>query len=291
MIPKEVWRQVRRIQIRTGRAVTGLLAGAYRSAFKGRGMEFEDVREYQPGDEVRTIDWNVTARMNSPFVKNFREERELSVMIIVDVSSSGQYGSSGRKKRELIAELGALLALSAVRGGDKVGLVLFTDRVELYLPPKKGTTHTLRLIRELLAYEPKGSGTDLKGALTFLARVKRRRGVSFLISDFIAPGAAKEVALIARRHDLTALCVSDPREFDFPDVGLVQIRDLETGLTRMIDTSREEVRARLKGRALSRIEGTKALMDRVGAAFVHLRTDEDLLPVLHRAFRSKERRA
>lgn len=284
-IPREVLKSIRAIQIRTGRVVTELFAGAYHSAFKGRGMEFEDVREYQPGDEVQSIDWNVTARMDYPYVKNFREERELTVMLVIDLSASGRFG-----KKRLIAEIGALLALAAQRGGDKIGLLLFTDRVEKYLAPKKGINHVQRLIRELLLFEPEGEGTDIGVALSHLARIHRRRGVCFLISDFLAPDATRELTLAAKRYDLISLCITDPKEIEFPDVGLISLRDLESGVSRLVDTSRPEVRSHLRQRASERIEGIRGLMHRVRGSFVDVRTDSDYVSLLRDCFALREGR-
>lgn len=289
-IPREVLKNIRSIQIRTGRIVTELFAGSYHSAFKGRGVEFEDVREYQPGDEVQSIDWNVTARMDYPYIKNFREERELTVMLVVDLSASARFGTGRKEKRELIAEISALLALAAQRSGDRVGLLLFTDRVESYLAPKKGVGHIQRLIRELLLFEPKGEGTDIGGALNHLSRIHRRRGICFLLSDFLAPDATRELTLAAKRYDLVSLCITDPKEIDFPDMGLVALRDLESGLSRLVDSSPIEVRERLRRQTEERIEGLRGLMERVRGSFVDLRTDADYLAPLRGCFARRERR-
>src|SRR2546426_12701490 len=229
MIPKEILKKVRQIEIRTNREVTDVLGGQYHSVFKGRGMEFEEVREYLPGDEIRSIDWNVTARFDHPFIKKFKEERELTVMLVVDVSASGQFGSVRQRKNELAAELAAVLAFSAIRNNDKVGVILFTDRVEKYIAQKKGRRHVLRVIREILAFEPEGKGTNLRLALDYLNRVQRRRAVCFLISDFQDEEFRKSLRVAGKRHDVVALSLRDPREEELPAVGLVELRDAETG--------------------------------------------------------------
>lgn len=290
VLPSELFKQVRQIQIRTGRMVSDLLAGAYTSAFKGRGMEFEDVREYQPGDEVRSIDWNVTARMQFPYVKNFREERELTVILVVDLSASGDFGTGRKSKREILAEIAALLALSAVQNSDRVGLLLFTDRVERYLPPKKGVTHALRLIRDLLAFKPVGRGTDLSGALAYLGKIQKKRGICFVLSDFIASDPSQQLTLTARRHDLVSICMTDPKELDFPKVGLLEIMDLESGERQLIDTSRKEGREKLRQASGERIERVRRLMERIGAGFIDLRTDGDYVAAIRTCFAQRERR-
>lgn len=283
-ISKEIFKIIRRIHIRTNRTVNDFLAGAYHSAFKGKGIEFEEVREYQPGDDVRSIDWNVTARLNFPFVKSYREERELTVTLLVDLSASSLFGSSGKGKHEIIAEIGAVLAFSAIKNNDKVGIVLFTDRVEKYIPPKKGISHVLRVIRELLVYQPEGKETNINEALIFLQKVQRKRGVVFVISDFISEGISKEFALAAKRYDLTSLCVTDPLEFDFPNIGLAYMEDLETGEMRWVDTSSKEVRATLQKKARHRLEYLNNLMHKVGAGFLHLPINKDYAHALSEYF-------
>jgi uncharacterized protein (DUF58 family) len=287
-IPKEVFRNVRRIQIRTSKTVTDVLAGAYHSAFKGRGMEFEEVREYTPGDEVRSIDWNVTARMNHPYVKSFREERELTVMLAIDVSASTRYGSCSQTKSEYVAELGAVLAFSAIQNNDKVGLILFSDHIEKYLPPKKGTRHVLRVIRELLVFEPQGTGTDVKGALAFLGKVQRKKGVCFVISDFLCPEFDKELAVTSRRHDLIGISIEDPQERAFPNIGLATIKDLETGEERLIDTSLKEVRDQLYQRSTEHRSRLETLMQQVNAGFISLNTQEGYVDNIRRFLRKRE---
>ena len=236
MIPKEVFKKVRQIEIRTNREVTDVLGGQYHSVFKGRGMEFEEVREYLPGDEVRSIDWNVTARFGHPFVKKFKEERELTVMLVVDVSASGQFGSVRQTKNELAAELAALLAFSAIRNNDKVGLIMFTDRIEKFVAPKKGRYHVLRVVREVLAFKPQGRGTDLPMALDYLNHIQRRRAVTFVISDFQVGderAVLKKLRVASKRHDVIALNLRDPREEVLPAVGLVGLMEVTTSLLAM----------------------------------------------------------
>ena len=245
---------MRQLEIRTRRLVNDTLAGEYHSVFKGRGMDFDEVREYVPGDEVRTIDWNVTARAGRPFVKKFTEERELTILLLVDVSASGNFGSAAQSKRELAAELASVLAFSAIRNSDKVGLILFTDRIEQYIPPKKGRRHVLRVVREILFYQPRGRGTDTVKALDFANHILHRRAIAFLISDFQSPGdpdqaladLRRAMRQTNRRHDLVALHIQDAREKSLPDVGVLAIEDAETGEVVELDTADPEVRARFE---------------------------------------------
>ena len=244
MLSPELIRAVRHIEIRTRHLVNDSFAGEYHAIFKGRGMEFDEVREYQPGDDVRTIDWNVTARMGHPFVKRYVEERELTVMLAFDASASGSFGTKDRFKRELAAELGAVLAFSAITNNDKVGLLAFTDEIELHIPPRKGRRHVLRLIRDLLAFEPHGRGTDIVGGLDRLNHTLKRRAIVFLVSDMLqsdedGPTDALERALLAtnRRHDLVAVTIADPRETAWPDVGLVSLEDAESGARMWVDSA------------------------------------------------------
>ncbi len=229
MLPREVLRQIRRLQLKARRAVEDILGGEYHSVFKGAGMAFEEVREYQPGDDVRSIDWNVTARMGHPFVKRFIEERELTVLLAVDVSGSNQFGSGLQQKREVAAELAAVLAFSAISNNDRVGLVQFTDRVEKYVPPGKGTRHVLRLIRDVLFFQPQRPGTSLREGLDFLNRVQRRRAVVFLFSDFLDRNFEKAFKRTGSAHDLVAVRLTDPREDTLPAVGLLELEDAESG--------------------------------------------------------------
>src|SRR5436189_6185076 len=241
--PEDILKKIRGLEIKTKGLVETVFAGDYHSVFKGRGMNFEDVGEYQPGDEIRAIDWNVTARLGSPFVKKFTEERELTVMLVVDVSASGNFGSTMQSKRELAAEVACLLAFSAIRNNDKVGLLLFTDRVELFIPPKKGRSHTLRIIREILFFKPQGTGTEPDLALDYLNRIVTRRAVVFFISDFQAPDFSRALAVSGRRHDFIAIQIQDEREMAFPNVGIITLEDAETGEQIEINTSDRTTRA------------------------------------------------
>src|ERR1051325_10349719 len=229
MLPREIIRQIRRLQLRARRAVEDVLGGEYRSIFKGTGIAFEEVREYQPGDDIRTIDWNVTARMGHPFIKRFVEERELTVLLALDCSGSQHFGTRLQQKREVAAELAAVVAFSAISNSDKVGLIQFTDRVEKFVPPRKGTRHVLRLIRDVLFFQPQGRGTSLRNALDYLNRVLHRRAIIFLLSDFIEQGFERALKRTARRHDLIAIRITDIRERELPNVGLIDLEDAETG--------------------------------------------------------------
>ena len=280
----ELFNKIRRIQIVTTQLANDLLAGAYHSAFKGKGIEFEEVREYQQGDEVRSVDWNVTARMNHPYVKVFKEERELTVMLVVDVSASAKFGS----KKDLIAEIGAVIAFSAIKNNDKIGLILFSEGVELYLPPKKGLRHVLRLIRELLVYEPKKIRTDLSAALTFLGNVQQRQTICFMISDFIFELPERELMITARYHDLIAVHVSDPNEWEFSDMNLVQMSDLETGQTKMVDTSSVAVLKEQKKNMEERKDDLQHTLQHVGAGFIEVRTDEPYIYPMQRFFKLRK---
>lgn len=292
--PRDILKKIRRLELKTRGMVETAFAGQYRSVFKGRGMNFEEVREYQPGDEVRSIEWNVTARLGEvrgdAYVKKFTEERELTVMLIVDVSASGDFGSVRLSKRELAAEVACLLAFSAIRNNDKVGLLLFSDHVELFIAPRKGRPHTLRLIREILFFEPKGRGTDPADALRYLNRVVHRRSVAFLISDFQAPEFSRELSITSQRHDLIALPVIDPREEDLPDVGRVTLEDAETGEQIEINTSSRSVRAAYLRRVQERREDRLREFRKHQVDSIELRTDEDYVPALRAFFRNRERR-
>lgn len=241
-IPREILKQVRRIEIRTRGLVNEVFSGEYHSAFKGRGMSFAEVREYQYGDDIRNIDWNVTARSGTPFVKVYEEERELTVMLVVDVSASGQFGSRERLKGELGVEICALLAFSAIKNNDKVGLIIFSDRIEKFVPPRKGRRHVLRVLRELLYHEPEGRGTDIEGALEYLTHVQRKRAVAFLVSDFQDRGFERALAVAGRRHDMVAIRIGDRREEELPPVGLVELEDPETGERVVVNTSDPDFR-------------------------------------------------
>jgi uncharacterized protein (DUF58 family) len=290
VIPKELLKQIRRIQIRTSHLVNDVLAGQYESVFKGQGMEFKEVREYQPGDDIRSIDWNVTARTGQPFVKLFTEERELTVMLVVDVSGSGIFGSQEKLKNEMAAELCALLAFSAIKNNDKVGLIMFTGDVEKYVPPKKGRPHVLRVIREVLYYEPVNRGTDLVAALEFLNRVTTRRCVVFLVSDFIAEGYEKVLRVVSKRHDVIAVTITDPREEALPGVGLIELMDAETGELKLVDASDRRARAEFARLAGEAVQGRQAVFRSTGIDSINVRTDKPYIEELLRFFRMRERR-
>ena len=287
----EILKKIRTLEIKTRGLVDTVFAGNYHSVFKGRGMNFQDVREYQPGDEIRAIDWNVTARLGNAFVKKFTEERELTVMLIVDVSASGNFGSAAQSKRELAAEVACLLAFSAIRNNDKVGLLLFTDRVELFIPPKKGRSHTLRLIREILFFEPAGRGTDPALALDYLNKIVTRRAVVFFISDFQAPDFSDTLAVSGRRHDFIALRIEDERETVLPNVGIITLEDAETGEQIEINTADRGTRTRFNDLADQNARDLARTLRRNNIDAITLRTSEDYLPALRSFFRLRERRA
>ncbi len=290
MIPAEILKKVRRIQIVTSALVQDVFAGQYHSAFKGRGVEFEEVREYQPGDDVRTIDWNVTARSGRPFVKTYREERELTVVLLVDVSASQAFGTRDQLKSELVAELGATLAFSAIQNNDKVALILFTDRVERFVPARKGTRHVLRVIRELLYHEPAGRGTDVGAALEYLSRVLRRRAVVFLISDFQAPPFVGPLQVVRHRHDLIPILVGDVRERELPTVGYVELRDPETGQQLVVDTRSRSLRRRFQQLAEQRRQALLTEFRRARIDTIEVQTGTPFVGPLTTFFRRRERR-
>lgn len=288
--PQEILKKIRRIELRTRKLVNTSFAGHYHSVFKGQGMNFEEVREYSPGDEIRSIDWNVTARMNTPYIKTFTEERELTVMIVLDVSASGDFGSVELSKRELAAEVAAVLAFSAIHNNDKVGLLLFSDRIELFMPPKKGREHTLRLIREMLYFQPEGRRTDLAAALKYLNHVLVRRSVVFLISDFLAPDFSKELTPSSRRHDVVAMPIHDPGEGTLPNVGRIAFEDAETGEMIEIDTGRADVRAGVAAAHAGRLKAAERLFASRRVDVVKLGTNEDPVQSLRAFFENRERR-
>lgn len=290
MLAPDVLRQVKRVQIRTRRLVDGVFAGEYHSVFKGRGMEFAEVREYVPGDDVRTIDWNVTARLGHPFVKKHIEERELTVMLLVDVSASGGFGSTERSKGEIAAEIAAVLAMSAISNNDKVGLILFSDRVEKFVPPQKGRNKVLRLIREILYASPEGTGTDISLALDYLCSTTHRRSVGFLISDFLGSGYEKSVRVAHQRHDIVPVCLIDPREHDLPPVGLIWLEDLETGELVLVDTGSREARDWFHGQRRQADARRRQFFRGLGLDTVEVPTDQPYFGPLLRFFRNRERR-
>ena len=297
-LTREILKKVRRIEVRTRRMVDDTLAGSYHSVFKGRGMNFDEVREYVPGDEIRTIDWNVTARTGVPHVKKFTEERELTIMLMIDISGSGGFGSGPQSKREMMAELGSVLAFSAVRNNDKVGLILFSDFVELFIPPAKGRSHILRVIREILFFQPRGRGTDIGEALDFVNRVSKRKCVTFLLSDFCLPDDFSDsleqirpkLLITSRRHDLITVMVSDPRERELPDVGWITLEDAETGEQIIVNTADSWTRRAYKNLADDRLQQFTKTIHSAGIDLLELSTDKPYLASLTGFFRARKRR-
>lgn len=290
MISRELAKKIRYIQIYTSKAVNDLLAGEYHSVFKGQGMEFEEVRSYQIGDEVRSIDWNVTARMGEPYVKRFREERELTVLFAVDLSASGDFGSRDKLKNEVAAEICALLAFSAIKNNDKVGLIVFTNTVELFVPPAKGTSHVLRLIRDLLGFQPKQTQTDIGAAMEFLGKVAQRQAVVFLVSDFLESGFERPLRTVSRRHDLIAVTIADPVELKMPNVGLIELEDAETGELIQVDTGSAAFRRQYEGLGAARGEELGELFRQMNIDQVEILTGRDYVRDLVGFFRTRERR-
>jgi uncharacterized protein (DUF58 family) len=289
----ELFQRIKQIQIRTQRVVTDVLAGEYESAFKGRGMEFEQVREYLPGDDVRHIDWNVTARSGAPFVKEHREEREQTVMLLVDLSSSGSFGSGEKSKNEIAAEIAAILAYVAIKSNDRVGLIVFTDRIEHYIPPKKGRAHVWRVIRDILALRVDRRSTDLAGALDFLRKVVRRRAVAFVISDFLTEDGAAvpdRLRVTATRHDVTAISIADPREMALVPVGILELEDAETGEIVLIDSRDPSVAASFAKMSTARRRERESLFRGAGIGEIEIRTDEPYVDPIVRFFREREAR-
>ena len=290
MLPADVLRQVRRLHLRARRVVQTLLGGEYHSAFKGAGLSFEEVREYQPGDDIRTIDWNVTARMGQPFIKRFVEERELTMILAVDVSGSQRFGTRQLTKRAVAAEIAALLALCAVSNNDRVGLIAFSDTVERFVPPNKGPRHVLRLLRDILAFEPQKPGTDLAAALDFLNKVQRRRAIVFLVSDFLGGNYTDAFRRAARKHDLIAVRTSDPREHAWPAVGLVRLEDAETGRQVVVDASSRAVREAFAARGRERLAAFTKLSRGAQADLIDAGTDGKHFDALLAFFRKRDRR-
>jgi uncharacterized protein (DUF58 family) len=290
VISRELVKKLKKIEIYTSRLANDQLAGSYHSVFKGRGMAFSEVRQYQPGDDVRFIDWNVSARMNDTYVKVFTEEREMTVMLLVDLSASGRFGSAEKPKVETVAEVAALLAFSAIKNNDRVGLILFTDRVERFVPPKKGRSHVMRVVTEILNADPEGEGTDLGVALDLLGGIGKRRTVAFLISDFIADQYEKPLKVVSAKHDLIPIQIVDPREDELPDVGLALIEDLETGEIVEVDTSDLDVRADYAREAQRQRAAREHLFRRLQLDHVTVSTDHDFVRPLAELFRLRQRR-
>ncbi|HPT06607.1 MAG TPA: DUF58 domain-containing protein [Candidatus Omnitrophota bacterium] len=290
MIPKEVLKDIRRIQITTARMVSDVFAGQYQSVFKGKGMEFDEVREYLPGDEIRSIDWNVTARMGHPYVKKFVEERELTVMLLLDMSASSYFGSVRQLKVHCAAQICSVLALSAVRNNDKVGFLGFTDSIEKFIPPRKGVRHVLRVVREALYFKAAGTRTDIAAALEYLNRVVRRRSVVFLISDFYSPDFKKVLRVANKRHDIVAITITDPRELALPPVGMIRLIDPETNESFVVDTSDKRVRDDFAQDARGRLTERQSLFTSAHVDTIDVRTDVPYASSLIRFFRQRERR-
>lgn len=290
MIPEELAKKIRYIQIYTSKTVNDMLAGDYHSVFKGQGMEFHEVRQYQPGDEVRSIDWNVTARTGEPFVKRFVEERELSVLFLVDLSASGAFGSCGKLKNEVAAEICALLAFSAIKNNDKVGLVVFTDTIELFVPPGKGPSHVLRLIRELLEFKPRRAKTDIGQALDYIGKVTHKKSVVFLVSDFLESDFEKPLRVVGKRHDVIAVSINDPLEVAMPNVGLVELEDAETGELIEVDTGSAAFRRSYEGLGARRRGELRQLFQKIGIDEIDVMTNRDYVRDLVKFFRARERK-
>lgn len=290
MDTRELLKKVRQIEIKTRGMVNQVFSGEYHSVFKGRGMEFSEVREYQYGDDIRAIDWNVSARFNHPFVKVFEEERELTVMLLVDFSGSGSFGSGTQMKNEIAAEICAVLSFSAIKNNDKVGLILFTDTIEKFVPPKKGRAHILRIIRELISFQPKGTGTNIKQALEYFNHVNKKRTIAFLISDFIDDGYDHILRIVSKKHDVIAIEISDPREEQMPDIGLIKLRDAETGTERWVDTSDPQTRRRFEQFWVERAKARKQLFTRSRVDAIPIRIDRPYIKPIVDFFRLRERR-
>ena len=290
MIPREILKQVRRVEIATRGLVNEVFSGEYHSVFKGRGMNFAEVRAYQYGDDIRSIDWNVTARTGTPFVKVFDEERELTLMLVVDVSASGEFGSRSRMKGEVAVEICAVLAFSATTNNDKVGLIIFSDRIEKFVPPRKGRRHVLRVLRELLYFRPEGRGTDIAGALEYLARVVRRRAVVFVVSDFFATGYQKALAVAGRRHDTIVIRMGDPRERELPGIGYIELEDAETGEQLTVNLSDPAFREAFR----RDVSETRTVLERefrkTGVDVIEISTDRPYADRLMRFFRQRAKR-
>ncbi len=286
----EVLKKVRRIEITTRRMVNDVFSGEYHSVFKGQGMEFDEVREYQPGDDIRAIDWNVTARMGAPYIKRFMEERELQVTFLLDVSASGRFGSTGKTKLDTAAEICAVLAFSAIQNHDKVGAIIFSDEVEKYIAPEKGRKHVLHLVREVLFFQPRRHRTNVASALEYLLRVSKRRGIVFVVSDFLSPDFSKPLAMAARKHDLVAVWLTDPREEHLDVSGLVRVWDQEGRMERVIDLGSRAKRERFESYARRRNEETAALFRRHGIDCVRIETGRDYIVPLSVFFKARAKR-
>jgi len=290
MSTSSLLKKVRKIEIKTKGLSNHIFAGEYHTAFKGKGMAFSEVREYQPGDDIRSIDWNVTARYNSPFVKVFEEEREMTVMLLIDVSASGNFGTNQQFKRELATEIAAILAFSAIKNNDKVGVIFFTDKIEQFIPPKKGKSHILRIIREVLAFNPEGKGTDITGALEYFNSVIKKRSICFILSDFMSKEFDKPLKVASKKHDLVALRIHDKREDNLPNVGLVPMQDAETEETIFVDTSSNRIRAQFTKNRASKITALKKLLPASGVDLIDITTGTDYVRPLINFFKTRGKR-
>jgi uncharacterized protein (DUF58 family) len=290
MLSKELVQKVRKIQFKVSKLSTDVVSGHYLSAFKGSGIEFDEVREYIPGDDIRAIDWNVTARTGTPYIKRYVEERELTVVLMVDLSASQRFGTVNNLKSELAAEISALLAFLAIKNNDKVGLLIFSDHCERFLPPQKGRRYVLRVIREILAYQPSGMKTDIREALGFINRVVKHRGIVFLLSDFIDNDFEKTLKCMTRRHDVVAVSLEDPRELELPQLGLVELQDSETGERIVLDTNSAAVRAAFKADAAARIDRNVRLFKSSKVDYIRIATDQPYIDPLQQFFLKRERR-
>lgn len=290
MIPKEVLKKVKRIEIATRGLVNEVFSGEYHSVFKGRGMEFAEVREYQVGDDIRNIDWNVSARMGHPFVKVFDEERELTVMLLVDVSASGAFGTTSRFKGEIAAELCAVLAFSAIKNNDKVGLIIFSDKIEKFIPPRKGKQHVLRVIREIIYHKPEDTSTDISIALEYLSRVIKRKSIVFLVSDFLTENYEKSLQVANKKHDIIGINIIDPREIELPDVGLIELEDAETGETFLLDTGSRDIRNSFFTGSRQERDKKEKFFKSIGVDFINILTDRSYVEPITKFFKMRAKR-
>ena len=286
----ELLQRIKTIQIKTNYLVNDIMAGEYVSAFKGRGMEFSEVREYQPGDDVRLIDWNVTARMNQPFIKEFKEERELTLMLLVDVSSSGEFGSTGKLKNEVSAEIASILAFAAIKNNDKIGLIVFSDKIEHTIPPKKGKAHIWNIIRTILDFKPEGKGTNLSLPLEYLLNVQKRKTTTFLISDYQDDDYETKLKLVKQKHDLVAISITDPREESLPDVGLIQLEDTESEETLLVDTSDSEMIRQYSEQMQVKKENRRTYFQSIGIDTIEIKTNKSLADPIIRYFKLREKK-
>ncbi|MBP5423210.1 MAG: DUF58 domain-containing protein [Paludibacteraceae bacterium] len=283
----EILKKVRKIEIKTRGLSRNIFAGEYHTAFKGRGMTFSEVREYQYGDDIRNIDWNVTARFNKPYIKVFEEEREMTMMLVVDVSASGEFGTVNQIKRDMLAEIAATIAFSAIQNNDKIGVILFSDRIEKFIPPQKGKKHVLYIIRELLGFEPVSKKTDIQGALQYLTNAIKKRCTAFIISDFISSDFSKSLVIANRKHDMVALQIYDKREIELPSVGLIKVKDAESDQDMWIDTSDKKIRNAYQKYWLDRQETLKQTFNQSGVDTISIATDEDYVKALMKLFRHR----